>query len=189
MIVAMKTDGGGSHGVLAGTAEGRNFLAFMVQKTGKYPAEPQAILLDFTGIDVATSSYLREAVVRLRDMLRSRRSNFYPIVANAGDAVMEELTMLLHDHGDSMLACVIDEKGRPRNVEPIGRLERVQQRTFELVVEKGEIGAVEAQALFPGETATVTAWNNRLAALAERGLVVELSRGRLKRYRPVLLEQ
>jgi hypothetical protein len=188
MIVTMKTDGGASDGVLAGSAEGRAFLARMVQKTGRDPAEPEAILLDFTGIGVATSSCLREAVVQLRDMLRSRRSNFYPVIANAGDAVMEELTMLLRDHGDAMLACVIDEKGRPQNVEPIGRLERVQQRTFELVVEKGEIGAVEAQALFPGETATVPAWNNRLSALAERGLVVELSRGRLKRYRPVLME-
>ena len=88
-----------------------------------------------------------------------------------------------------MLACTIDADGNPQNVEPIGRLEKVQKRTFELVVEKGEIGAVEAQSLFPEETATITAWNNRLAALAERGLVVELSRGRLKFYRPVLMEQ
>jgi hypothetical protein len=189
MRVTMQREGGGLDGVLAGSGEGRTFLAQMVQKTGRDPAEPEAILLDFTGIKVATSSYLREAVVHLRDMLRSRRSNFYPMVANLGDAVMEELTMLLHDHGDAMLSCVIDEDGRLQNIKPIGRLERVQQRTFELVAEKGEIGAVEAQALFPGETSTVTAWNNRLAALAERGLVVELSRGRLKRYRPVLMEQ
>lgn len=189
MLVDMDADGGGSHGVLAGSTEGRAFLASMVQRTGKDPAEPQPILLDFSKIEVATSSYLREAVVHLRDMLRSRRSNYYPVVANATDAVMEELTMLLNDHGDAMLACVIDGAGRAQKVEPIGRLERVQQRTFELVVEKGEIGAVEAQALFPGETATVTAWNNRLAALAERGLVIEMSRGRLKRYRPILMGQ
>ena len=188
MIISMQQEGGGTYGVLAGSAEGRAFLAQMVQQTGRDPAEPQAILLDFTGVDVATSSYLREGVVRLRDMLRSRRSNFYPIVANAADTVLEELTMLLHDHGDAMLACVTDGEGRPQKIEPIGRLEGVQQRMFDLVAEKGEIGAVEAQALFPGETATVTAWNNRLAALAERGLVVELSRGRLKRYRPVLTE-
>lgn len=189
MVVDMDSEGGGSHGVLAGSAEGRAFLANMVQRTGKDPADPEPILLDFTKVEVATSSYLREAVVHLRDMLRSRRSNFYPIVANAGDGVMEELTMLLNDHGDAMLACVIDDKGQPQKVEPIGRLERVQQRTFELVVEKGEIGAVDAQKLFPDETATVTAWNNRLAALAERGLVVEMSRGRLKRYRPILMEE
>lgn len=189
MIVAMKTEGCGLDGVLAGSAEGRAFLAKMLQMTGRDPAEPEAVLLDFTDIEVATSSYLREAVVHLRDMLRSRRSNFYPVVANGGDAVMEELTMLLNDHGDAMLACVMDKKGKLQNVEPIGRLERVQQRTFDLVVDKGEIGAVEAQALFPAETVTVTAWNNRLAALAGRGLVVELSRGRLKRYRPVLMEQ
>jgi hypothetical protein len=188
MIVDMEAEGGGTHGVLAGSAEGRAFLAHMIQRTGRDPAEPEAILLDFAKIQVATSSYLREAVVQLRDLLRSRRSNYYPVVVNAGDAVMEELTMLLHDHGDAMLACVLDELGHPRRVVPIGRLEKVQQRTFELVVERGEIGAVDAQKLFPGETLTVTAWNNRLAALAERGLVVELSRGRLKRYRPVLME-
>lgn len=189
MVVDMDAEGGACEGVLAGSAEGRSFLAQMVQRTGKDALEPEAVLLDFAKIDVATSSYLREAVVHLRDMLRSRRSNYYPVVANAGDAVMEELTMLLNDHGDAMLACVIDASGQARNVEPIGRLETIQQRTFELVNEKGEIGAVDAQKLFPKETTTVTAWNNRLTALAERGLVVELSRGRLKRYRPILMEQ
>jgi len=33
-----------------------------------------------------------------------------------------------------------------------------------------------------------TAWNNRLAALAGLGLVVELSQGRAKRYRPLFME-
>jgi hypothetical protein len=33
-----------------------------------------------------------------------------------------------------------------------------------------------------------TAWNNRLVALAAMGLVVELSEGRAKRYRPLFME-
>jgi autonomous glycyl radical cofactor GrcA len=174
--------------VLAGSLEGRDFLSRMIQRTGREPGEPEAVLLDFSAIEIATSSFLREAVVRLRDMLRGRRSNFYPIIANANDAVTEELTMLLHDHGDALLSCTTNSKGQPVNVEPIGRMEGIQQRTFELIRERGEIGAVEARDLFPEETATVTAWNNRFAALAERGLVIELSRGRLKRYRAVLKE-
>jgi hypothetical protein len=176
-------------GVLAGSVEGRAFLARMMQLVGRGPAEPEPLLLDFSGIAVATSSYLREAVVQTRDMLRGRRSNFYPIVGNANEGVLEELTMLLQDNGDALLACTTDRKGRLNNIQPIGRLEGVQQRTFDLVQERGEIGAVEAQKSFPDETATVTAWNNRFASLAERGLVVEVSRGRLKLYRAVSQEK
>jgi hypothetical protein len=33
-----------------------------------------------------------------------------------------------------------------------------------------------------------TAWNNRLAGLANLGLIVELSQGRARRYRPLFGE-
>jgi hypothetical protein len=38
------------------------------------------------------------------------------------------------------------------------------------------------------KTTAQTAWNNRLSALATLGLVVELSQGRAKRYRPLFAE-
>ena len=37
-----------------------------------------------------------------------------------------------------------------------------------------------------GEKVGHTAWNNRLAALAGKGVVVETQHGRAKRYRPLL---
>lgn len=184
MRISMRTEGGDT--VLAGSGEGRSFLARMIEVTGKEPSEPEPLILDFAEIEIATSSYLREAVVRLRDMFRGKRSNFYPIVANATDAVTEELAMLLNDHSDALLACSVDDAGQLSAVEPIGKLEGVLRRTFDLVREHGEIGAVEARTMFPAETETVTAWNNRFSALADRGLVVEFNRGRLKRYKTIL---
>ena len=34
-----------------------------------------------------------------------------------------------------------------------------------------------------------TAWNNRLASLSRLGLLMEMSHGRAKRYRPLPLEE
>ena len=39
-----------------------------------------------------------------------------------------------------------------------------------------------------GEKVKQTAWNNRLAALANLGLILELNQGRAKRYRTLFAE-
>ncbi len=68
---------------------------------------------------------------------------------------------------------------------PLGDLDPKQRVTFDLVCERGETDAAELMRQYGG-TKTQTAWNNRLAALAALGLVVEMSQGRAKRYKPLL---
>ena len=58
---------------------------------------------------------------------------------------------------------------------------------FDLVREVGEADVATLQSLDrSGEAVGHTAWNNRLAALAAKGVLIESQQGRTKRYRLVL---
>jgi len=69
--------------VLAGAVSGRKALAKLIELTDQEPLVPEPVFLDFAGVDVATASFLRETVLAYRDTVRRRRSNFYPVIANA----------------------------------------------------------------------------------------------------------
>lgn len=173
--------------VLTGAPDGRRFLAKLIGRLEREPAEPETLFLDFKGVRTATASFLRESVLTLRNTLRSRKSNWYVVVANPNDDVTEELAFLLDTQSDALLVCHCDS-GLLQSVEPLGRLEPMQRLTFDAVLDRGETTAGELKEAHDDHKVEITAWNNRLAALVARGLLVETSRGRLKRYRPVLTE-
>lgn len=173
--------------VLAGAIQGQKAWMKLIEHTRQEPEQPEPVFLDFKGIDVATASYLREAVLNFRNTVRQRRSNFYPIIANANAAVIEELNVLLDPRGDVLMLCALNEDGEAQEPQLLGRLDPKQRFTFDLVHERGETDASELmQEHGDKEGVKQTAWNNRLAALAGLGLIVELSQGRNKRYRPLL---
>ncbi len=177
--------------VLAGAVNGRALLTRLLDATADEPREPEPLLLDFGDIDVATASFLRESLLTFRDVVRHRRSNFYPVVANAPKAVLEELAEVLEPRGDVMMTCKIHGDDSVADAELIGQLDPKQKLTFELVREHGETDARELMRDY-GEREQLkhpTAWNNRLASLAGLGLIVELSEGRSKRYRRLFGEQ
>jgi hypothetical protein len=181
----MRRFGDGEGEVLAGAPRGRRVFAQLLEETSSEPDAPKPLFLDFGGVTVTTASFLREAVLRLRDAIRSRRSNFYPVIANANEAVIEELEILLILSGDVLMICSLDENGNAGEPRLIGELDPKQKATFDLVRERGETDAADLKAT---DNVGQTAWNNRLAALVNLGLVIELSQGRAKRYRPVLME-
>lgn len=185
MKIGMRDLGGA--GVLAGALNGKAALNRLLAATAAEPAAPKTLFLDFAGVEVATASFLRESVLAFRDLVRGRRSTFYPVIANANEAVRDELLELVRTRGDALMACTLDDAGTVRDAAPIGDLDPKQQITFDLVHTRGETDAGELMRAH-GESEGVkhsTAWNNRLAALALRGLLVEVSQGRAKRYRPL----
>jgi hypothetical protein len=176
----------GGSDVLAGAGTGRKLCAALLAETGSY-RDPTVCLLDFTGVSVATASFLRECVVRFRDALRSPTSAVYPVVAGPNQDVREELDDLLRARGDAIACCRLNADGDPIQPTLLGLLEPKQQRAFDLL---RKLGQADASTLMETdderEGVGQTAWNNRLAALAAKGLVIETYRGRTKLYSPVL---
>lgn len=185
MKISLK-DVGGSE-VLAGALNGRVALNRLLEETTSEPDGPEPVFLDFSSVEVATASFLRESVLAFRDIVRSRRSSFYPVIANANETVRDELIELLHPRGDVLMACILGEDESVVEAAPIGDLDPKQRVTFDLVREHGETDARELMRSYGKKEGLkhATAWNNRLASLASLGLVVELSQGRAKRYRPL----
>ena len=174
--------------ILAGAVAGRRILGVLLERIDGRPPEPEPVYLDFWGVEVATASFLRESILEFRDIVRRRWTNYYPVVANANDSVTEELSVLVAQR-DVLMLCTLDEKGRPSSPRLLGNLEPKQRVAFDLVRERGETDAVELmRSSQDREGVGQTAWNNRLAALSRLGLLMEMSDGRAKRYRPLPLE-
>ena len=174
--------------ILAGALTGRKTLGLLLERIDREPEKPEQVYLDFTGIEVATASFLRECILEFRDTVRRRWPSYYPVVANANDTVTEELSILLGPQRDVLMLCTLDEHGSPGAPRLVGDLEPKQRITYDLVNKLGETNAGELMRTANGtEDVGQTAWNNRLASLKRLGLVMELSHGRAKRYRPLPL--
>ena len=173
--------------VLAGALKGRTVLSQLLANITKDPNEPETIFLDFSGVEVATASFLRESVLEFRDIVRRRRSHFYPVVANANEVIRDELKELLRLRRDVIMTCVVSDNSAVGKVSLMGELDPKQRLTFDLIQDHGETDAGTLMRKYGEEEGVKhpTAWNNRLASLASLGLVIEQSQGRAKRYRPL----
>lgn len=175
--------------VLAKMAFGRSVLRKLLETVEVEPREPEPVFLNFEDVAAATSSFLRECVLGFRDATRTRRSNFYPVIANPDEGVEEELDYLLRGQSEAMLACALSDTDKITALHLVGELDPNYRQTFELVMHLGEADARTLLRDYSGrEAVSRTAWNNRLAVLSGMGLVVEVSHGRAKRYSPVLQE-
>tara|TARA_R110002074_G_scaffold158732_1_gene315962 strand:- start:2473 stop:3033 length:561 start_codon:yes stop_codon:yes gene_type:complete len=174
--------------VLSGAINGKTAFATMVKTIDLEPSEPTALYLDFLEVGVATASYLRESVFALKAYLRNVGSNFYPVAANANESVYDELLTIANARNDAIISCSLSVQGAVSDISLIGQLDPKQQMTFALVNElgKADAGSLMQQYGEEEQVTSTTAWNNRLAGLAARGLILEFTRGRSKYYRPVL---
>lgn len=176
----------GDEPILAGRLSGRRAFVAALERLPEM-GEPTVVLVDFRGVVVVTSSYLSEVLLPFRDHLRLRRQGGYIVVANLSDEVREEVEELLRRSGDALLTCTTDTAGHIADVQLCGKLEDKLQETLSLVSRKGETTAAELHDESRGaDPVGATAWNNRLASLVAKSLLVEISKGRTKKYRPVL---
>lgn len=173
--------------VCAGAQPGRQLLNKFISACSESPAAAEPVFIDFRSVDIATASFLRESVLALCTLLRGRKSNYYPVVANANALIADEFAILLEPAREALLSCTLENAQAVTKVGLLGRLEHKQKRVFDLVGTRGETDAGELQQDFgASEGVKQTAWNNRLAALAGLGLIVEMNRGRAKRYSALL---
>jgi hypothetical protein len=169
--------------VLAGSSSGRR-MCDALWAAAKF-SEGGLFVIDFLGISVATSSFLRESVLAFRNRTRAEKPDLYPVVTNLVANVEEELTGLLKQTGEAFW--VFDfTKSAVKKHRLIGRLDPKLKETLELI-ENGH--GYDAATLWKGTNSTesvgVTAWNNRLASLSKQGLVFESKVGKQKYFHPL----
>lgn len=170
---------------LAGSAMGRQMLASLIGET-KPATEPVVAYLDFAGVDIATGSFLREAVLGFRDFSRNAIGMLYPVVANANATIEEELSVYLKDRNDAIWACALSDAGMASHPHILGELDAAQLSTMKLITEHRRISAPELAKLRPDEGIGTTAWNNRLATLTAKGILMEFKTGKTKTFAPVM---
>jgi hypothetical protein len=172
--------------IVFGAATGLICFKRLVDAMKDEPEAPEVLFVDFGGIEAATVSFLREGPLAFRKYLRDRRSNFYPVFANLVEPVFDSLSDFLRTKKDALFCCKL-EKGRAVDAKLVGELEDKQCIAFDEVTRRGEATAVSlAQTAPPGEPTNATAWNNRLAALVDKGLLIESKAGRSKTFRVTL---
>jgi hypothetical protein len=170
--------------ILSGVNAGRKLLARLVAAAA-IPATGEIAYMDFSDISVATGSFLRESVMAFRDYARSTLPHLYPVVSNTSEAVAEELEFLLKHRKDALWVCRRDPDGKVSDAAVIGELDDGHRAAFDLVASLRGASAPDLAAR--GDTSIgPTAWNNRLACLAARGLLIERRMGKSKLFTPVL---
>ena len=174
----------GKKSVLTGLQGKKLYLKFLENISPQ--SEPKPLFLDFSEV-IATGSFFREAVLQLRDYCIARRFNLYPVVANANEDTLDELSKLFIFSPDAMFVCNLDKKGKVISPRLVGTLEEKQKITFEAVLREKEADAPTlAKKHQEIEGIGTTGWNNRLASLANKGLIAETRKGRSKIYTPIL---
>lgn len=171
--------------ILSGAMPGRKLLTALIAATPHSDAATAAFL-DFRGVHVATSSFLRESVIGFRDYVRLSIPNVYPVAANLTPAVLEELEFFLRARNDVFWTCDLDIHEQVSGARLLGDLDPAQRTTFNAVRELGAVTAPELAAQFPDQSIGPTAWNNRLSSLAAKGLLVEQKVGKTKSFSPLL---
>lgn len=174
-----------SRATLAGTAMGRQMLAKLISMTEPVTL-PTVAFLDFDGVDIATGSFLREAVLGFRDFSRNAIGTLYPVLANANATIEEELSVYLNDRNDAIWACELSDEGNTTNTHILGDLDTVQMNTLQLIFQHWPVSAPELSKLSPNEGIGTTAWNNRLSSLTAKGILMELKHGKTKMFTPVM---
>lgn len=170
--------------ILSGVHAGRKLFARLVAAAAP-PANEEIAFLDFSNISVATGSFLRESVTAFRDYARSTLPHLYPVVANPSEAVAEELDFLLKHRKDALWICCRDSHGKVSDAAIIGELDVGHRAAFDLVASLRGASAPDLAARGDASIGP-TAWNNRLASLAARGLLIERRMGKSKLFTPVL---
>lgn len=169
--------------VLAGSSAGRRMSNSLwdIAKT----CEPGLFVIDGVGVDVATSSFLREGIIGFRNFVRREKPDLYPVLSNLTPDVEEELVGLLNQMGEAYWIFDISQ-GFVKKRRLIGRIDPKLKETLELI-ERGQ--GYDAATLWKSTNSTesvgVTAWNNRLASLSKQGLVFESRVGKQKFFHPL----
>jgi uncharacterized protein DUF4325 len=169
--------------ILSGKEPGKELLPKLIAQAPDAPGE--IIAVDFASIDVVTASFFREAFRAFRDYARNSLQCAV-VFTNASDATIEEAKILALQMSDVFVFANLAD-GHLSSGRVVGHLEEKQALTLKLVTTLGEADARKVRE-HSGDSTGQSVWNNRLAALLAKGILVERAEGRSKIYRPLIKE-
>src|ERR1051325_10860417 len=171
MIDLQIKDFAGRSKFLTGATVGEQHSARMAEALLKNMDESDQVIaiLDFDGVEFATASYFKAAVLGLaKENVRcSTRSevSVFPVVQNLSKDLCEELTIVC---GSERFPCLEVTKRSQKGLVAgrlHGEIDISLKRTLQLLRGFAPETAASLAEQSPDEKVNVTAWNNRLAEL------------------------
>jgi hypothetical protein len=190
-----------------GATMARNDLRPLVEglvQTGASTDDALDVVLDFTGIVSATSSYLKRTILWLYDCARLAAEggrpeasedpaiplNIYVFTTGLTDEVRAELREVLRLYNRTCLEVPSDAAESLCQALVLGPLDLSLRKTLDALVRRRAGTATELHQAHASdhERITVNAWNNRLSDLFCKRLARRSKEGRHWVYEPVLPE-
>lgn len=172
--------------ILTGGGPGLTLSGKIIDTVGVVK-KPTVLCLDFKGVEFISSSYFNTGILGTRNFYRSPQSDVYPLLANLADPLREEVEFLLETiFRDALLVCRLDARGNIKDPQIVGVLDEKQQLTLNAVIALKTANASVLRERFQEENIGITGWNNRLASLVAKGLLIETKKGKVKYYQPLL---
>ena len=147
-------------------------------------AAPGLHALDFTGVRVATVSWLREGVLAIKNYSHAVRPDVMLLVVNLPELVREELVVALEATSGVMIGAELSQELEIHAPCVLGRLDLALGETLRVVQHEREFDAPFVSREVPN--LALSAANNRLAAIESKGILKSERHGRGRIYRPVL---
>ena len=167
---------------LAGASAGREW--FLAARSLIESGPPGWHAIDFKDVEIATVSWLREAVVELKRVSAVLRPDIYLVAVNLSELVREELAIALEATNNVMIASDLLADSTVHQPTVLGRLDSALRETLKAIEQLPESDAPMLAKVVPD--LGLSAANNRLASLEEKGILTSEKRGRKRIYRPVM---
>jgi hypothetical protein len=166
-----------NRGVLAGRASGQADQPKLAAAATAAAIDGR-VRLDFTGVEVLSSSYFDAAIWPLW----TATAELYPALAKVPPSAIDDIEIVLKANGAALWWFADDS----RPPAPLGPLDAQLRTTLDHVMAKGE--ATAGDLLEVDRSIGATAWSNRLAALHQIRLLKRRKDGRRLLYSPAWKE-
>lgn len=168
---------------LAGAAAGTEW--FQKARIRLESGPPGWHAVDFHDVQIATVSWLREAVVELQRFAAVVRPDIDLVAVNLSALVREELAITLEATKRVMIASDRFARDVVHQATVLGRLDNALRETLNAIQHLPESDAPILTKVLPGGL-QLSAANNRLALLETKGILRSEKRGRKRIYRAVM---
>ena len=156
----------------------RDFPKFM-SAVAEVP-DGSTVILDWSAVDLATSSYFASAVIPIIRMTLVGDLDRYFIFAGLSQTSLDELKLVVEHTGVVVFLGDLDRNGSPRNLRVLGKLESPYAETLAAIqaVESASASALHKQQHRSGTRIGKTGWVNRLSHLHRLRLIKKHKIGR-----------